>query len=84
MRTNFLSQVRLTNWNRRYKHSRLRQRVDKADWRDHSYVPIVNAFYSSSRNAMIFPAGILQGLFFNHKVSLIWKTSKEKIPFILH
>ena len=69
MRTNFLSQVRLTNWNRRYKHSRLRQRVDKADWRDHSYVPIVNAFYSSSRNAMIFPAGILQGLFFNHKVS---------------
>jgi len=42
--------------------------VDKADWRDHSYVPIVNAFYSPSRNAMIFPAGILQGLFFNHKV----------------
>ena len=64
------SQVRLTNWNRRYKHSRLRQRVDKADWRDHSYVPIVNAFYSSSRNAMIFPAGILQGLFFNHKVHM--------------
>ena len=42
--------------------------MDKADWRDWSEVPIVNAFYSSSRNAMIFPAGILQGLFFNHKV----------------
>ena len=81
---NFLSQVRLTNWNRRYKHSRLRQRVDKADWRDHSYVPIVNAFYSSSRNAMIFPAGILQGLFFNHKVHCLARSQHENISLIFH
>ena len=58
--------------------------MDKADWRDHSYVPIVNAFYSSVRNAMIFPAGILQGLFFNHKVPTLLTFSARRfliVPF---
>ena len=62
------SQERLATWNRRNEHSKLRETVDKADWRDLNLVAIVNAFYSSSKNAIIFPAGILQGLFFNHKV----------------
>ena len=62
------NKLRLTTWNRRFKQSRLREQVDKADWRDHSFVPIVNAFYNPEVNAMVFPAGILQGVFFNHKV----------------
>merc|ERR1711992_496320 len=45
-----------------------RETVDKADWRALNLVAIVNAFYSPSKNAITFPAGILQGLFFNHKV----------------
>merc|ERR1712241_1096833 len=64
----FGNQVRLVKWDLEYQHSRLRERVDKADWRDHSWVPVVNAFYSATTNAIMFPAGILQGLFFNHKV----------------
>ena len=55
-------------WNRKNDHSRLREPVDKDDWRDHSWTAVVNAFYSPSTNSIMFPAGILQGLFFNHKV----------------
>lgn len=60
--------ARLTRWNRQHQHSMLREPVDKSDWREHSWVPIVNALYHPSKNAITFPAGILQGLFFNHKV----------------
>ena len=31
-------------------------------------VAIVNAFYNSIKNEMQFPAGILQGIFFDHQV----------------
>ena len=61
------NQLRLSTWNRLFKHSRLREKVDKTDWRDNSLVPVVNAFYAWENNAMIFPAGILQGVFFNHQ-----------------
>ena len=61
------NKLRLFTWDRLFKHSRLRERVDKTDWRDNSLVPIVNAFYAWDLNAMIFPAGILQGVFFNYR-----------------
>ena len=61
------NKLRLFTWDRLFKHSRLRERVDKSDWRDNSLVPIVNAFYAWDLNAMIFPAGILQGVFFNYR-----------------
>ena len=60
------NKLRMFTWDRQFKHSRLRERVDKNDWRDFSLVPIVNAFYAWDINAMVFPAGILQGVFFNY------------------
>lgn len=62
------NKLKLTKWSKRSKDSRLREQVDKTDWRDNSLVPVVNAFYNPEVNAMKFPAGILQGVFFNHKV----------------
>ena len=62
------NKLRLNKWNKILKQSRLREKVDKTDWRDHSVVPVINAFYKPKANAMVFPAGILQGVFFNHKV----------------
>ena len=62
---NLLSLARFRN---EYYDSRLREPVDKNDWRDNSFVALVNAFYSFNQNYMKFPAGILQGVFFNHEV----------------
>ncbi len=42
--------------------------MDKKFWVDHSLAALVNAFYNPSINSMEFPAGILQGLFFDHRV----------------
>ena len=52
-------------WRRKYDFGLLRLKKDKSFWVDHSVVPIVNAFYDPSVNGMEFPAGILQGFFFN-------------------
>jgi len=38
--------------------------IDKQSWKTHGGAAIVNAFYSSSENSIQFPAGILEGLFF--------------------
>ena len=61
------NKLRLSTFNGLFKRSRLREKVDKMDWRDNYMVPIVNAFYTKERNELIFPAGILQGVFFNHQ-----------------
>ena len=50
-----------------FEYSRLREKIDPKDWKDHQAVALVNAFYQPETNAMIFPAGILQGAFFNSK-----------------
>ena len=47
---------------------KLREIVDPYDWKDFDSVPVVNAFYHRGFNLMRFPAGILQGVFFNAKV----------------
>lgn len=45
----------------------LRNKVDKLAWHENALVAMVNAFYSSQKNSIIFPAGILRGSFFNHE-----------------
>ncbi|XP_070499941.1 neprilysin-2-like [Chironomus tepperi] len=44
---------------------KLRQMVDRDDWTSHVTPAIVNAYYSPQENIIKFPAGILQGAFFN-------------------
>ena len=48
-----------------YEYNRLREKIDPKDWKDNQAIALVNAFYNPEINAMIFPAGILQGSFFN-------------------
>jgi len=56
---------RIRKFGTNYSFSKLRQRVDKNDWVRHGQPAVVNAFYNSVENAISFPAGILQGGFFN-------------------
>ena len=39
--------------------------IDKTDWKRHGKPAVVNAFYSAIENSIQFPAGILQGNFFD-------------------
>uniref|UniRef100_A0A1A9X1W5 Neprilysin, neutral endopeptidase 2 n=1 Tax=Glossina brevipalpis TaxID=37001 RepID=A0A1A9X1W5_9MUSC len=48
-----------------YSFNKLRQPINKTEWLRHARPAIVNAFYSSLENSIQFPAGILQGHFFN-------------------
>jgi neprilysin len=48
-------------------NKRLREAIDKKEWTSQVTPAIVNAFYSSLENSIKFPAGILQGAFFNAK-----------------
>ena len=43
----------------------IREKIDPLNWKYHQASAFVNAFYDPSLNAMNFPAGILQGMFFN-------------------
>ncbi|BET02258.1 Peptidase family M13 [Nesidiocoris tenuis] len=54
-----------TKWGQEYNFGRLRDPVNKTDWRTHGRPQIVNAFYSPTENSIQFPAGILQGAFFS-------------------
>uniref|UniRef100_A0A8D0XBQ9 Neprilysin n=3 Tax=Sus scrofa TaxID=9823 RepID=A0A8D0XBQ9_PIG len=53
------------NQNKQLK--KLREKVDKDEWI--SGAAVVNAFYSSGRNQIVFPAGILQPPFFSAQQS---------------
>lgn len=65
-RTNyFLNGINMSIWSTNYHWGRLREKVDKTDWKRHANPAVVNAFYSSIENSIQFPAGILQGTFFN-------------------
>ncbi|XP_028924810.1 neprilysin [Ornithorhynchus anatinus] len=50
-------------FNQKKRLKKLREKVDKEEWI--SGAAVVNAFYSSGRNQIVFPAGILQPPFFS-------------------
>jgi membrane metallo-endopeptidase-like protein 1 len=73
--TNFDAEIDVANYydsifrlsiaSTQFSLNRLNQPVDKDDWAVFVTPAIVNAFYSSLENTIKFPAGILQGAFFN-------------------
>ena len=56
----FENSINMSIWSTNYHWSKLREKVDKTDWKRHANPAVVNAFYSSIENSIQFPAGILQ------------------------
>uniref|UniRef100_A0A1B6DN65 Peptidase M13 N-terminal domain-containing protein n=2 Tax=Clastoptera arizonana TaxID=38151 RepID=A0A1B6DN65_9HEMI len=61
----FENLLNLTRFGWNYSISRLREVINKTDWRSHGYAAMVNAFYNPLENSIQFPAGILQDVFFS-------------------
>ena len=55
--------LQLKTWNKYYANE-FQKPIDKKSWKTHGGAAIVNAFYSSEENSITFPAGILDGVFF--------------------
>lgn len=67
--TDFLGNaIRITKHFYAYYAKQLREPVDPNDWREHKLVAVVNAFYNPALNNFEFPAGILQGTFYDSRV----------------
>ena len=56
--------LRLKKFINAYYINEFRKPIDKKSWKTHGGAAIVNAFYSPEENSIQFPAGILEGVFF--------------------
>jgi len=56
--------LKLKTWINKYYAQEFRKPIDKKSWKTHGGAAIVNAFYNPSENSINFPAGILEGVFF--------------------
>jgi len=56
--------LRLKQFIYNYYIKEFRNPIDKQSWKTHGGAAIVNAFYSPEENSIQFPAGILEGVFF--------------------
>ena len=56
----FDNYVQIGKWFMKNKFGKLREKVNKTDWKSHALPVMVNAFYSAGENAIILPAAILQ------------------------
>jgi len=61
----FKNKKRIDTWNVDRKWMKLREKVDKTDWKRHAFPYVVNAYYDAVENSIQFPAGILQGIFYD-------------------
>ena len=57
--------LKLKQWIFAYYNKEFRTPIDKQSWKTHGGAAIANAFYNAEENSMVFPAGILNGVFFN-------------------
>jgi len=57
--------IRLKKFISEYYVKEFRKPIDKQSWKTHGGAAIVNAFYNPAENSIQFPAGILDGVFFN-------------------
>ena len=67
--TYFRNGINMSIWSTNYHWRKLREPVDKTDWRRHANPAVVNAFYSPIENSIQFPAGILQASKFDLRIS---------------
>ena len=56
----FENSINMGKWSVKYAWSKLREKIDKTDWKRHANPAVVNAYYSGIENSIQFPAGILQ------------------------
>ena len=58
--TFYQNSINMGLWSINYHWSKLREEIDKTDWKRHSNPAVVNAYYNALENSIQFPAGILQ------------------------
>ena len=61
--TFYQNSINMGKWSIKYSWSKLRDQIDKTDWKRHANPAVVNAYYSGTENSIQFPAGILQVIF---------------------